>query len=165
MSNIPELQTEQVSKTLGLSEAKPRRRRWWIWTLAALLVAVLLFSLLGRKPELVKYVTEPAQRGNLVVTVSATGTLEPLKKVDVGIEVSGTIKSVEVDYNSEVKVGQVMARLDTTRLDAQAQQNEAALEAARAKVRYFDLRWDVDGGYVAVADMDPEGMPKTEKGL
>ena len=134
MSNIPELQTEQVSKTLGVSDVKPRRRRWWIWALAALLVAVLLFSLLGRKPELVKYVTEPAKRGNLVVTVSATGTLEPLKKVDVGIEVSGTIKSVEVDYNSEVKVGQVMARLDTTRLDAQAQQNEAALEATRAKV-------------------------------
>jgi HlyD family secretion protein len=102
--------------------------------LAALLVAVLLFSMLGRKSQPVKYVTEPAKRGNLVVTVSATGTLEPLKKVDVGIEVSGTIKSVEVDYNSEVKVGQVMARLDTTRLDAQAQQNEAALEATRAKV-------------------------------
>jgi HlyD family secretion protein len=134
MSNIPALQTEQVAKTLGLSEAKPRRRRWWIWALAALLFAAVLFSVLGRESQPVKYVTEPATRGNLVVTVSATGTLEPLKKVDVGIEVSGTIKSVDVDYNSEVKVGQVMARLDTTRLEAQAQQNEAALEAARSKV-------------------------------
>jgi HlyD family secretion protein len=134
MSNIPALQTEQVSKTLGLLDAKPRRRRWWIWALAALLVAIVLFSMLGRKPQPVKYVTEPAKRGNLVVTVSATGTLEPLKKVDVGIEVSGTIKSVDVDYNATVKVGQVLARLDTTRLDAQAQQNEAALAAARAKV-------------------------------
>jgi HlyD family secretion protein len=134
MSNTPTLQTEQVAKTLGLSEAKPRRRRWWLLALAALLVAVLLFSLLGRKPQPVKYATQPAKRGNLVVTVSATGTLEPLKKVDVGIEVSGTIKSVDVDYNSEVKVGQVMAKLDTTRLEAQAQQNEAALDAARAKV-------------------------------
>jgi HlyD family secretion protein len=134
MSNTPTLQTEQVAKTLGLSGAKPRRRRWWIWALAALLVATVLFSMLGRKSQPVKYVTEPAKRGNLVVTVSAAGTLEPLKKVDVGIEVSGTIKTVDVDYNSEVKVGQVMARLDTTRLDAQAQQNEAALEAARAKV-------------------------------
>jgi HlyD family secretion protein len=134
MSNTPALKTEQVSKTLGVLDAKPRRRRWWIWALAALLVATVLFSMLGRKPQLVKYVTEPAKRGNLVVTVSATGTLEPLKKVDVGIEVSGTIKSVDVDYNSEVKVGQVMARLDATRLDAQAQQNEAALAAARAKI-------------------------------
>ena len=134
MSNTPTLQTEQVAKTLGVSDAKPRRRRWWLLALAALLIAVLVFSVLGRKPQPVKYATQPAKRGNLVVTVSATGTLEPLKKVDVGIEVSGTIKSVEVDYNAAVKVGQVMVRLDTTRLDAQAQQNEAALEAARAKV-------------------------------
>jgi HlyD family secretion protein len=91
-------------------------------------------SLAGKKPQEVKYVTEPTRRGNLIVTVSATGTLEPLKKVDVGIEVSGTIKSVEVDYNAEVKVGQVLARLDTTRLEAQAEQNQAALESAKAKV-------------------------------
>jgi HlyD family secretion protein len=134
MSNTPPLQSEQVSKTLGISDVKPRRRRWWIWALAALLVAIVLFSMLSGKPQPVKYVTELAKRGNLVVTVSATGTLEPLKKVDVGIEVSGTIKSVDVDYNATVKVGQVLARLDTTRLDAQAQQNEAALAAARAKV-------------------------------
>jgi len=134
MSNTPTLQTEQVAKTLGASDAKPHRRRWWLWALAALLVAVLILPVLGRKPQPAKYATEPAQRGNLIVTVSATGTLEPLKKVDVGIEVSGTIKSVDVDYNSEIKVGQIMAKLDTTRLEAQAQQNEAALEAARAKV-------------------------------
>lgn len=134
MSNTPTLQTEQVAKTLGVSDAKPRRSRWWLLVLAALLVAALLIPVLGSKPQPVKYATQPAKRGNLVVTVSATGTLEPLKKVDVGIEVSGTIKSVDADYNSAVKVGQVMAKLDTTRLEAQAQQNEAALEAARSKV-------------------------------
>jgi HlyD family secretion protein len=135
MSTTPTLQTEQVAKTLGAADAKPRRhRRWWLWALAALLVAALLFLVQGSKQQPVHYETQPAKRGNLVVTVSATGTLEPLKKVDVGIEVSGTIKSVDVDYNATVKVGQVLARLDTTRLDAQAQQNEAALAAARAKV-------------------------------
>jgi HlyD family secretion protein len=134
MSNTFTLHTEQVAKTLGVSDAKPRRRRWWLLALAALLIAVLIFPVLGRKPQPIQYATQPAKRGNLVVTVSATGTLEPLKKVDVGIEVSGTIKSVDADYNSAVKVGQVMAKLDATRLEAQAQQNEAALDAARAKV-------------------------------
>ncbi|MEI7733261.1 MAG: efflux RND transporter periplasmic adaptor subunit [Verrucomicrobiota bacterium] len=134
MKNTPTLQTEQVAKTLGVSDVKPRRRRWWLLALAALLIALLVFPALNRKPQPVQYATQSAKRGNLVVSVSATGTLEPLKKVDVGIEVSGTIKSVDADYNSAVKIGQVMARLDATRLEAQAQQNEAALDAARAKV-------------------------------
>ncbi|MCP5523005.1 MAG: efflux RND transporter periplasmic adaptor subunit [Verrucomicrobiales bacterium] len=134
MSNNPLLQTDEVAKTLGVSDSKPRRRRWWLVILPVLLVGLLLFPLLGAKPQPLHYVTEPVERGNLVVTVSATGTLEPLKKVEVGIEVSGTIKSVDVDYNATVKVGQVMAELDTTRLEAQAQQNEAALQAAQARV-------------------------------
>ena len=134
MNQSPATEREDVAKTLGVDHTRPRRRRWWLWAGAALLLVIVGVSALGKKPQPVKYVTEPAKRGNLVVTVSATGTLEPLKKVDVGIEVSGTIKSVEVDYNAEVKIGQVLARLDTTRLEAQAQQNQAALEAARAKV-------------------------------
>ncbi|MDP1664524.1 MAG: efflux RND transporter periplasmic adaptor subunit [Methylobacter sp.] len=61
--------------------------------------------------------------------------MAPLKEVEVGIEVSGTIKSVEADYNDSVTVGQVLARLDTTRLEAQALQSQAALESSRAKVQ------------------------------
>jgi len=126
---------EGVAKTLGLDNAKHGHKRRWIWIGAALLLLALLVLLaLGRKPQAVKYTTQAARRGNLVVVVSATGTLEPVKKVDVGIEVSGTISKVEADYNDQVKVGQVLARLDTSRLEAQAQQNEAALQAAQAKV-------------------------------
>lgn len=134
MSTQSQLDTTDVAKTLGVTGAKPRRRLWWLWLLVVFIAGLLLLPALARKPQTVKYTTQPARRGNLVVTVSATGTLEPLKKVDVGIEVSGTIKTVEVDYNAAVKVGQVLAKLDTTRLEAQAKQNEAALEAARARV-------------------------------
>jgi HlyD family secretion protein len=124
-----------VAKTLGLDSATYAHKRRWIWIAAALLLlALLVIPALGRKPQPVKYTTQAARRGNLVVVVSATGTLEPVKKVDVGIEVSGTINKVEADYNDQVKVGQVLARLDTSRLEAQAQQNEAALQAAQAKV-------------------------------
>ena len=124
---------DDVAKTLGVNDPK-RRRRWWPWIILAAILIAVLFQLLGGKPQPVRYVTELTKRGNLVVTVSATGTLEPLKKVDVGIEVSGTIKMVAADYNATVKVGQVLAELDTTRLEAQAKQNEAALAAANAKV-------------------------------
>jgi len=54
--------------------------------------------------------------------------------VDVGSELSGIIKSVEVDYNDRVKVGQVLARIDTSKLEAQVTQSKAALESAKAKV-------------------------------
>ncbi|MCX6864723.1 MAG: biotin/lipoyl-binding protein, partial [Verrucomicrobia bacterium] len=126
-------QDDDTAKTLGVNDAK-RRRRWWLWIIVAAILIALLFRVLDGKPQPMKYVTEVTKRGDLVVTVSATGTLEPLKKVDVGIEVSGTIKTVPADYNATVKVGQVLAELDTTRLEAQAKQNEAALAAAKAKV-------------------------------
>jgi HlyD family secretion protein len=81
-----------------------------------------------------QYRTEDARRGDLIVTVTATGNLEPTNQVDVGTELSGTIRSVDVDYNDRVKVGQVLARLDTLKLQAQNLQYKAALASAKAKV-------------------------------
>ena len=129
---------EDVAKTLGIDTSSnrfPRRKR--LWLVVGIIVVVLvvwLLGLTGHKPKPIQYVTQPARQGNLVVTVSATGTLQPIKKVDVGIEVSGTIKTVEVDYNSKLTNGQVLARLDTTKLEQQALQSASSLEAARAKV-------------------------------
>jgi len=74
------------------------------------------------------------KRGDITVSVTATGNLQPINQVDVGSELSGIIKSVDVDYNSKVKAGQVLARLDTAKLEAQRQQLQAAVEAAQARV-------------------------------
>ena len=129
---------EDVVKTLGLTQSgawKSRLKRWLMWGLALVVLLIVgALWLAGRKTDTLRYVTQPVKRGNLVVTVSATGTLDPIKEVDVGIEVSGTIKTVDVDYNDEVKVGQVLAQLDTSRLEAQALQSSAALESAKSKV-------------------------------
>jgi HlyD family secretion protein len=91
------------------------------------------WSLRSQKPK-VQYKTQSATQGELTVRVTATGNLEPTNKVDVSSELSGIVKSVEVDYNDEVKVGQVLALLDTAKLEAQVLQSRASLEAARAKV-------------------------------
>jgi len=80
-------------------------------------------------------VTQPVTKGNLQVVVSATGTLQPTNQVQVGIEVSGTIKTVAVNYNDHVSVGQALAQIDTTKLDAQMRQTASALEAAHARVQ------------------------------
>lgn len=138
MTQSTTLTKEDVAKTLGTTRSalqKSRRKRLLMGGLAiAAVVVAILFLRAGRKTDTVQYVTQPAKRANLVVTVSATGTLNPIKEVDVGIEVSGTIQSVDVDYNDEVKVGQVLARLDTSRLEATALQSKAALESARSRV-------------------------------
>jgi HlyD family secretion protein len=107
-------------------------------TLVAVLVllsviAVVIFATVG-KGNSVHYETKEVIRGSLTVTVTATGTLEPTNKVDVGSELSGIVKTVIVDYNDRVKMNQVLARLDTSKLDAQVMQSKATLESARAKV-------------------------------
>ena len=128
---------DDVAKTLGITHPGARHLRLKYWVaggLATTMAIIGAFWFAGRKTDAQRYITQPVRRGNLVVMVSATGTLAPIKEVDVGIEVSGTIKTVEADYNDEVKVGQVLARLDTSRLEAQALQSESALASARAKV-------------------------------
>lgn len=112
--------------------------RWKRWLLIVLAVAVLVAGYIqfkGKETNTPQYVTQPVQRGDLTVEVTATGTLAPTNQVDVGIEVSGTIKEVLVDYNDKVKVGQPLALLDPTKLEAQLRQSTAALDAARAKVQ------------------------------
>lgn len=130
--------TQPIAEVLGLNPANSRQPlKKWLWLAVALGVTILVvvFAFNSGNNQQAGYVTQAVTRGNLEVTVSATGTLAPLKEVEVGIEVSGTIKSVEADYNDSVTVGQVLARLDTTRLEAQALQSQAGLESSRAKVR------------------------------
>jgi HlyD family secretion protein len=107
--------------------------------IAVILAVVIAFAVIWWRgfdtKNAVQYKTADVKRENLTVIVTATGTLKPTNNiVNVGSELSGTVKTVEVDYNSKVKVGQVMARLDTTKLEAQIRQFKAALEAAQAKV-------------------------------
>jgi HlyD family secretion protein len=68
------------------------------------------------------------------VVVTATGTVQPVNQVDVGTEISGTIRTVEVDYNDRVKVGQVLARIDTEKLQAQVSQSQSTWESTQAKL-------------------------------
>lgn len=115
---------------------KPNHLRRWIVTavfLAVIAAGINIWAKL-RGSNSVQYETHNVSRGDIVVNVTATGTLKPTKTVDVGSEISGTIKSIEVDFNSKVAVGQVLAKLDTTRLDAQVTQSKAALDSAKARI-------------------------------
>src|SRR6185503_1929670 len=80
------------------------------------------------------YATETARRGNLQVTVTATGNLQPTNEVQVGSEQSGLVTQVFVDNNDRVTQGQPLARLDTARLQDALTQAQAAVASAQAQV-------------------------------
>ena len=82
----------------------------------------------------VHYVTEPVTKGDLTVTVTATGTVQPTNEVEVSSELSGIVRTVLVDYNSAVNTGQTLAELDTDKLKATVDSSKAKLQAAKAKV-------------------------------
>jgi len=129
--------SDEINALLAGEQQALRRRRWWYLLLAALLIGlailVTLYSLSGNGQTL-RYQTSEARRGDLTVTVTATGTLQPVNQVEVGTETSGTVAQVEADFNDRVRAGQVLARLDTAQLQARQRQSEAALELARARV-------------------------------
>jgi HlyD family secretion protein len=87
-----------------------------------------------RTESVTRYQTEPVHRGRLTVKVTATGELESLTQVKVGTEISGVVESVKVNFNDHVEVGQVLAKVNTDKLEAQAGQARAALQSARADV-------------------------------
>lgn len=122
--------------------ARSGRRSLGLW-LAALVVALVLvagmavaggFWNLGARSGAVRYDTEPVTRGKLVILVTATGTVQPTKKVDVSSEITGMVRQVLVDFNSPVTVGQVLAELDTDKLNATVDNSRAKLSAAQARV-------------------------------
>ena len=79
------------------------------------------------------YRTQPVTRGSISATVSATGSVNPVEMVDVGTQVSGTIKEIYVDYNSRVTKGQLIAMLDTDMLQSRIEEAKAALALAQAR--------------------------------
>ena len=82
----------------------------------------------------VVYTTQPVTRGDLTVTVTATGTVEPTNVVEVSSELSGLIASVSVDFNDTVKQGQPLAMLKTDKLQANVAVAKATLDARDADV-------------------------------
>ncbi len=80
---------------------------------------LLFFSFRPKEKESINYEIFEVRKGDISNTVTATGTIEPIIQVEVGTQVSGTIARIFVDYNSEVKKGQLIAELDKTVLEAE----------------------------------------------
>ena len=106
----------------------------WVFVILLALVAVAFWLLSGnKKKEVVHFNTVEVEESNLQNSVTATGTIEPVTSVTVGTQVSGIVSRLYVDYNSEVKKGQVIAELDKTNLLSElntAKANLSSLQSA-----------------------------------
>ncbi|MBB2775109.1 UNVERIFIED_ORG: HlyD family secretion protein [Comamonas terrigena] len=131
--------SKEVQELLGDGLA----RRWWqsptVWIgVVAIVGAAGAYAYwqhqqqVNAKPV---YVAEAVKRGNLSITVSANGTLQPTRTVNVGSELSGTVRRVLVDVNDEVKQGQVLVVLDTDKLNAQLNRSKASVASALARLQ------------------------------
>ncbi|ADI29441.1 efflux transporter, RND family, MFP subunit [Methylotenera versatilis 301] len=113
-----------------------RRSTLWIGlALLIMMIAGFLYWQGKRAAEaLPKYTTQEVSRGNLTLTVTANGTIQPTRSINIGSELSGTVRKVNVDVNDVVKKGQVLVELDTSKLSDQVLRSKATLASAIAKV-------------------------------
>jgi HlyD family secretion protein len=101
----------------------------------------LIFSGSSSK-QVISYETQAVKKGTIEITVTATGTVEPVKQVEVGTQVSGVIKNIYADYNSKVKKGALLAILDKTPLLAQLASTKAALASAQSQLTYQEANYN-----------------------
>jgi len=172
-SNTPQANQGNALKKLLATQSTGLRSRRWLWLAGAvmLLIAVIGFVVFRSSEQSVatQYKTEPAAVGTLVVKVSATGNLQPTNQVDVGSELSGIVDKVLVDENDRVIKGQVLARLDLSKLQdtvtksraslasvqAQLLQAQATVAEARATLSRFQQVAQLSGGKVpSKSEMD-----------
>jgi len=97
-----------------------------------MILGVVLFVTLRGKEETARYRTEKVSRGDIVATVTASGTVNAVTTVQVGTQVSGTIKAIYADFNSPVRQGQLIAQIDPALFEAQVGQARANLLSAKA---------------------------------
>jgi len=138
--NPPKAESDSAIETaLGLDRGGLRktRRRGWLYALLALVAiaaGIGLYQWYAGAPAKIDYTTVPAAVADLTVAVSATGTLQPLTQVDISSELSGVVRSVSVNENQQVKKGDVLAALDTAKLEVQIERAQASAKAAAASL-------------------------------
>lgn len=129
----------EVARDLGLDSRGTVRR--WAWRAAGLVALVALAAggavlwQRARAPRPVEYRTAAASRGDVRAVVEATGTVQPVRTVQVGPDVSGRVVSVHADFNDVVEVGQLLVEIDPLPFRARQAEARARVAAARATLR------------------------------
>ncbi len=117
--------------------------------IVVLAIAFWGYKSLGGSDEAISFETAKIETGTISNTITATGTLEAITTVEVGTQVSGVIEKIFVDFNSQVKKGQLLAKLDETTLAADLEQSKASVDQAQAQVKYQKATYERFSALVA----------------
>ena len=120
-----------------------KRKKIIILSVSIVAVIVVLWFIFGRKSNSTNYIVETATatRGDVSEAVTATGTIEPVTKVDVGTQVSGIIDKLYADYNSVVTKGQLIAEMDKVTLQSELISQQATYDGAKAEYEYQEKNY------------------------
>lgn len=135
------------------------RHKWLCLFIVALCVLVYAIRVNTTKIEKKNFVTMDITRGNISQTVTATGEIMPLNTVSVGSQVSGTIEELYVDYNSTVKKGDILLKIEPSVLQASVDEAKAALDSAVSQRNYAKNQYNRNktlyaDGFIARAEME-----------
>lgn len=137
-----------------------KMKKIYIGAVVVAVAAIAAFTLLGgEKTAAVTYETAEVTKSDVTTNVTATGTIEPVTSVSVGTQVSGIVSKLYVDYNSEVKKGQVIAELDKTNLLSELTSAKANLASQQSnlayqKSNYNRLKTLYDKGLISANDFE-----------
>lgn len=127
-----------LAALLGVTATAPWYRRPWLWAIVAaltFLVAGIAWWLHSRAVAAEPiYTAVTVGRGDITLTVTANGTIQPTRSINIGSELSGTVLKVNVDVNDIIRKGEVLVVLDPAKLQDQVANSRAALAAAQALV-------------------------------
>ena len=113
-----------------------KNRSLIIIPLCAAFVIITLAQCTSGKEKSLGYLVAEVKKGSVVNSITATGTIEPIIQVEVGTQVSGIISKIYVDFNSQVKKGDMLAELDRTTLEADLKSSEATLQSSKTEYEY-----------------------------
>lgn len=119
-------------------------KKRYIFIALIIIVVLIIGAIAVAQSKKVRYKTEKIDRCTITEFVEASGTINPVNTVSVGSTVSGLIKNIYVDFNSEVKKGQLLAQIDPANFEAQVQQNQAQINNASANLSKLQAIADFD---------------------
>lgn len=147
-----------------------KKRKNWFWrhkwlTGLFVIIVVLIFVFSGRSKQntVKKYVTVDVTHGDISQTVTATGEIMPVNTVNVGSQVSGTIEELYVDYNSKVKQGDLLLKIEPSVLQASVDEAKASLDSAVSQRDYAKNEYNRNkslyaDGFIARSEMEQSQM-------